>query len=467
MKKQLAKLALTAALGLALTLTLSCGNHSWEEILGLDSSSSEQEDNYSSSSFKLSSSSGLRQSSSSSSLLQSGVVYGDPVTYQGETYQTVVIGKQTWFQRNLNYAVEGSKCYDNDPANCQKYGRLYYWEDAMKACPSGWHLPSYSWSSTGDSDWDELRKYVNSDNGCSNTNKPGTCIANHLNAKNGWNGDDNGTDTYGFSALPGGYGDPVGGFKYVGSYGYYWSTEEIYANDAFECRISNNGISISNSNKAYLYSVRCVQGPAKPRSSSSSSKLSSSSQQQSIVSGTLTDSRDGKKYKTAKIGEQTWMAENINYDATGKCYDNDPANCTKYGRLYNWEAAKTVCPAGWHLPSNADWNVLMNFVNPRCYNNSSCANAGKILMATNGWNDYGGKSCKGTDNYGFSALPGGCGYSDGSFCNNSIGNSGRWWSSSEFDNSDADTRSINCGTDAAVIVAQIKSNLYSVRCIQN
>jgi len=79
--------------------------------------------------------------------------------------------------------------------------------------------------------------------------------------------------------------------------------------------------------------------------------------------GSFTDPRDKKTYKTVKIGKQTWMAENLNYNAKGsKCYDNKPDNCEKYGRLYDWNEAVKACPKNWHLPTQAEWTELMNFL---------------------------------------------------------------------------------------------------------
>ena len=132
-------------------------------------------------------------------------------------------------------------------------------------------------------------------------------------------------------------------------------------------------------------------------------------------------SHGGKAYKTVRIGTQTWMAENLNYNVAGsKCYDDLEANCNTYGRLYNWETALEVCPSGWHLPSDDEWTVLEDYVG---------STAGTKLKATSGWS-----SGNGTNSYGFSALPGGIGES-GYFSGG--GSFGTWWSATENNSNNA------------------------------
>jgi len=169
----------------------------------------------------------------------------------------------------------------------------------------------------------------------------------------------------------------------------------------------------------------------------------------------FTDVRDGREYKMVVIGKQTWMAENLNYNASGsKCYDNKPANCDQYGRLYNWETAMKACPKGWHLPSKSEYGKLDDFVGGE-------NTAGKFLRATSGWNENG----NGTDKYGFSALPGGLGSFDGSF--EGVSMIGNWWGASEYNSSNAYSRDMFYFSEYFNYDYYNKNYLYSVRCLQD
>jgi len=345
--------------------------------------------------------------------------FSDP--RDGRVYRTVKIGEQVWMAENLAYNAEGGKCYENKKENSKKYGRLYHWTAAMEICPPGWHLPS-------NAEWQILIDFVG-----------GKEIAGKkLKAKNGWNENGNGTDDFGFAAMPCGYGGSGGNFDNFGYEGYWWSSSYDGACAYLRYMLYNSddvGKSYNEDNG--LFSVRCIQ--------------------EASLSNTFTDPRDGKVYRTVKIGGQVWMAENLVYDVLGsKCYENNSANCVKYGRLYDWNTAMKICPPGWHLPSKEEWDVLVDFSGGEDI-------FGKKLKAKSGWNENG----NGTDDFGFSALPSGLSKSDGSFIN--VGYYGCWWSSSEDkDNAcKANYRWLCYEDGVSNWCNEDKSLLLSVRCYQN
>jgi uncharacterized protein (TIGR02145 family) len=172
---------------------------------------------------------------------------------------------------NLNYNVNGSKCYgeggivsgeDDDEitlssseiqANCDKYGRLYNWSTAMKACPKGWHLPS-------NAEWDKLYRYANGDKEMKSPYESKTADK-YLKSTSGWNESGNGEDKFGFSALPGGSGHSDGSFGMVGEVGYWWSDSESYSDYAYYWVMEDDDqyAYYANIDKILLFSVRCVQ----------------------------------------------------------------------------------------------------------------------------------------------------------------------------------------------------------------
>jgi uncharacterized protein (TIGR02145 family) len=157
------------------------------------------------------------------------------------------------------------------------------------------------------------------------------------------------------------------------------------------------------------------------------------------------------------------MAENLNFNKIGSmCYGDNTGNdsqnnCAKYGRLYNWETAIEVCPLGWHLPSNAEWDELISYIE----GDKGCAGcAGKHLKSASGWS-----SGNGQNSYGFSALPGGGGYFNGNFDNISSG--GRWWGSSEDNISNAYRWLMGSNYDYVDINTYDKRAYFSVRCVED
>jgi len=177
-----------------------------------------------------------------------------------------------------------------------------------------------------------------------------------------------------------------------------------------------------------------------------------------IAASVLTDERDGKTYRTVRIGNNRWMAENLNYKTDYSfCYGNDNSNCDKYGRLYDWNAAMDACPAGWVLPGRDHWNDLFWAADGGNYV------ASKKLKSKTGWNDKG----NGVDRFSFSALPGGYiwGYSTFS----GIGASGSWWSSAANSSWRGNAWGWNMYSDRASMNEKLYENSHglSVRCVED
>ena len=322
----------------------------------------------------------------------------------GQVYRTVKIGNQTWMAENLNYydvSLDGrSWCFGAENSvttpNCAMTGRLYTWaatvgkaEDVcgylhecdldsgniQGICPDGWHLPSKE-------EWSVLVNVVG-----------GASVAGMvLKSSSGWDDLGNGSDDFGFSALPAGFRNGNGSSDNDGIGAYFWSSTE-YGNDAYYMYLFYYGgsASIENNGGKYAgYSVRCLvtnnedeysssSSSEKKAESSSSEKLSDTSSSSAdknncrelllgrevgwdwevpkecrfnpdIEYDSMTDDRDGQVYRTVTIDGRTWMAENLNFDPGqggsedakydwSWCYDSIPENCYVAGRLYTWAAA--------------------------------------------------------------------------------------------------------------------------------
>lgn len=243
--------------------------------------------------------------------------------------------------------------------------------------------------------------------------------------------------------------------------------------------------------------------------SSSSEMLSSSLSESSsseiyipfvLTIGKFTDPRDGQIYKTTIVGTQVWMAENLNYsgddgngnkiETIGYCFGKsdktDSTTCDKYGRLYDWstsmniddiyntslwncndEGIQGVCPFGWHLPNDDEWETMASYVANDAkligYLDDEWTEIGKKIKSVDGWNENVGVSSD--DYYGLSFLPSGYKISIGRYYG--YGSHGYWWSSTESSSIYSYNHNLNYVGDYFYRSNVNKIDFYSVRCLQN
>ncbi|MBO7414541.1 MAG: fibrobacter succinogenes major paralogous domain-containing protein [Fibrobacter sp.] len=335
----------------------------------------------------------------------------------------------------------------------------------------------------------------------------------------------------------------------------YVSEDETLSSSSHEidrnCLSSENKNSSSSTKKSSSSrassssSIQKAKSSSSKKSSSSTAKSSSSETKKSSSShfkenwkylnpdisyGEMTDSRDGQVYKTVEIGEQLWMAENLNYEVDESfCYNDSSEYCAKYGRLYKWAAAlgmpdslcgyrhrcplpsgdiQGVCPSGWHLPSVDDWQTLFGAIDDEYEREEKCycdtQKGGLSLKATSGWIIFDFPECEfdmneegvcldefgvpmlppgiydgnGTDSFGFSALPGGVLYMEHPQNPRIYGweEDANFWTSTEGNDSLYAFNMViygigddeeGRGPDKAQIVSEQKSMGMSVRCVKD
>ena len=211
--------------------------------------------------------------------------------------------------------------------------------------------------------------------------------------------------------------------------------------------------------------------------------------------GEFKDTRDSKVYKWVKIGDQIWMAENLNYTGNGIkqitnntewtnnsnydgwCYyNNNSYYADTYGVLYQWEAAKKVCPDGWHLPTDKEWNKMEDYLISHGYSYDGVVGntyIAKSLASYHGWPASSNTGFIGNTDYpefinktGFSALPGGNRGDTGIF--DVLGYGCDWWNATAYNDTVAYVHFMHYNYTGVYRSGKgIKTVGYSVRCVKN
>ena len=389
-----------------------------------------------------------------------------PVTVDGEVYPVVLINGHCWTKENLRTATPNSMVYSTDmnPADETTYGRLYTYTEATSLCPAGWHLPTSV-----------------------ETAALTTYDAWGLMSVDNWIVD--GTDKSGFSAQPAGfYSYATQRFEGMRSTtGFLTDTEgDVFVINYYCCSAN-----MEHTNSGNAYSVRCVKD--------NDAVIDEKSCLEAL---TVTDV-DNNVYATVKIGNQCWMRQNLRttkyadstsidagWSSTNPStpyyynYTSSGIDLKDRGLLYNWSAAtrnissnsfpsgvQGICPTGWHLPSDAEWDTLTTYVgsqsNYTCNDNSG--NIAKALADTTGWNSSNyncavGNTQSNNNRTGFSAVPAGY-FRGSSFLG--AGANANFWSSTQNGSYNARCRVLNNASASVIRSSHLKDCGYLVRCVKN
>lgn len=399
-----------------------------------------------------------------------------------QTYKTVQIGDQRWFAENLRFKLKGTHCYDNNEANCWQYGRLYTWAAAMRlvdfynstiaaeavkkvhdVCPKGWRVPS-------NKDWKKLRYFVGKKG-----RSDGVGIS--LKSKDGWDTELRlpfGSDEFGFNALPAGERHYIGMYMDKGASTQYWSSNEYDAYGAYFWRLTYDSRTFERvyESKENGISVRCVENKLY--------EIKEPPPPPVVIVPQVVVVQD-KKLETIHIGDQVWMAKNLDTDVPGSfCYGDDKGMCEKYGRLYTWAAAmnlseeylskdsrdtvkrihRGVCPVGWHVPNIYDFERLNAYV----YDIDDAVGVGTNLKSREVWPET-ENSLPGENGFGFSALPSGYRLDLMSFAG--VDSLTGFWSSSEKDSISSLLWSLHYDKDELVRDSSNKMAAFPVRCVMD
>ena len=412
------------------------------------------------------SSSSISSSSKASVSSSSGTSAGADDSFfvdprDGSKYKTVSIDGMIWFAENLKFNL-GENCNVSGFKGC-----IYTYQQALENCPAGWHVASQE-------EYWQVATYLGAS--CKNPSSVSKVyfdISYHCNGvaaalkdPSSWPNSQT-TNTTGFSAKPLSQSTWSGNFGtwYAG----YWTSEETISSPT---GIQSFWVSIDDG-EDYLnllaldpidrqLSVRCVKGLPTYDVELNTSSSTETPEEVVVVQGRFTDTRDNHVYKTVTLNDQTWMAENLNYvdanivdGSNSFCYDNNPDNCSLYGRYYTWAAAmdysnqgscgygvsckhQGVCPPGWHIPTKDDFTNL--------------------LRLTKGDIQYD----EDDDKYGFSAKP--LGYVSSTGVLNEFQENGYFWSSAE---TLEEAWFLGVLPSVASMGNGPRTNAYTIRCVKD